>query len=90
MNRWLERLSQNIRWGMGQLELYKTSQEFVDKIDIIQLDEKYNDLGGTDRPNAFADDSIIWHCKQSHFEHPKFQEEFQKYLDIGKQLYYGG
>lgn len=78
--RWKTRLERNMKWGMGQLELWRTYQEFKEMIELVELDSKYNDLGGSDRPNAFADDSIIWHCKKAHFDNPKFQKEFQYYL----------
>jgi len=89
LNRWYERLEKNAKWGMGQLELYKTYKEFKDKIELVKMDVKYNDLGGSDRPNAFADSSIMWHCKKQHFNNEKFQKEFKKYLKIGKEIYNG-
>lgn len=87
MDRWYERLSDNTKWGMGQLELYKTYNEFRNKVDLVHMDEKFNDLGGSDRPNAFDNSSIIWHCKYAHFNHSKFQKEYQKYLKLGKEAY---
>jgi hypothetical protein len=89
VNRWYGRLEDNAKWGMGQLELYRTYKEFKNKIELIRMDQKYNDLGGADRPNAFSNESIMWHCKQAHFNHPKFQKEFQKYLKLGKEIYNG-
>ena len=38
----------------------------------IQLETKYND-------SKFKDDSIIWHCKSSHFNDKKYQKEYKHY-----------
>lgn len=86
---WYDKLSRNAVWGMGQLEMYKAYQDNVDGIELVKMLERFNDLGGLDRPNAFADESIVWHCKYAHFNHPKFQKEFQYYLKIAKEVYYG-
>lgn len=86
INEWQRRVEVNAKWGMGQLELWRSYKIHEDNIELIKMSEKFNDLGGVDRPNAFADDSVIWHCKKSHFNHPKFQKEFQYYLKAASQL----
>jgi len=82
---WYERIKINAKWGMGQLEFWRTYKKYRDKIKLIKMDGKFNDLGGLDRPNAFANDSVMWHCKKCHFDDPKFQKEFQYYLKKEKK-----
>ncbi len=86
---WYCRLRKNAVWGMGQLEMYKAYQKHKGGIELVEMEERFNDLGGSDRPNAFDDESIIWHCKYAHFNNPKFQKEYQHYLKLGKELYNG-
>lgn len=49
------------------------------KLKRVNLPESYND-------SKFEDDSFIWHCKHSHFAEAKFQKEFRKYLQLGKEV----
>lgn len=77
---WKERITKNAKWGMGQLELWRAYQDNKSSIELYKMSNTYNDLGGEDRPDAFADTSVIWHSKKGHFFHPKFQGEFQHYL----------
>lgn len=86
---WYDSLINNAIWGMGQLELWKTYSKNRKYVELVKMSERFNDLGGNDRPNAFDKDSVMWHCKKAHFNNPKFQKEFQHYLSIGKELYYG-
>jgi len=86
---WYERIKVNAKWGMGQLEMWKAYQDHKDKIELIKMDEKFNDLGGSDRPNAFSKYSAMWHCKKCHFNNDKFQGEFREYLKKGKEILYG-
>lgn len=79
---WHKGLLNNAIWGMGQLEMYKAYLKHQHRVQLVHLDDKYNDLGGLNRPNAFSDDSVMWHCKKAHFNHPKFQKEFQYYLNL--------
>jgi hypothetical protein len=79
---WRERIRTNAKWGMGQLEFWNAFKDYQDEIELIKMSDKFNDLGGSDRPNAFDDDSVMWHCKKAHFNHPKFQKEFKYYLNI--------
>ena len=84
---WHERIKINAIWGMGQLELWRAYKDHKNEIELIKMDEKFNDLGGTDRPNAFSDKSVIWHCKKKHFKNKKFQKEYKKYLKLAKEAY---
>lgn len=86
MLEWYERIQKNAKWGMGQLELWRAYKNHEDDVILCEMDEKYNDLGGSDRPHAFSDESVMWHCKKAHFNHPKFQNEFKYYLDKGRKL----
>lgn len=85
---WYKGLIKNPVWGMGQLELWKSYSRNQKNVKLVKMHEKFNDLGGLDRPNAFDKDSVMWHCKKPYFNNPKFQKEFQKYLAVGKELYY--
>lgn len=81
---WHERTKINAEWGKGQLEFWRTYGKYKNKIELIKMDEKFNDLGGSDRPNAFSDQSVMWHCKKGNFDNKKFQKEFKKYLGLAK------
>jgi lipopolysaccharide biosynthesis glycosyltransferase len=81
---WQRRIEVNAKWGMGQLEFWRAYKEHKDKIELVKMDEKFNDLGGDDRPDSFSDQSVMWHCKKSHFKNKKFQKEYKKYLELSK------
>ncbi|MHC4726116.1 MAG: glycosyltransferase family protein [Planctomycetota bacterium] len=59
-------------WMTSQALMYTIFTE-KDKMQHVQLSEKYNDC-------KFRKDSVIWHCKSSHFKDRKFQKEFRRYL----------
>ena len=82
---WYNAIVANPVWGIGQVELWKAYLKHKEEIELIHMPVKFNDLGG--RPNMFADDSAIWHCKYKHFNNEKFQKEFKKYLDIANGLF---
>jgi hypothetical protein len=82
IKRWRERLSRNMVWGMGQLELYNSYVEHRSNIELVKMPKSFNDLGDSTNSNSFADDSLMWHSKLKHFNNPKFQNEFQKYLNL--------
>ena len=84
---WYERIKINAVWGQGQLELWNAYKD--SDVKLIKMLDKFNDLGGADRPNAFDSSSVMWHCKLGHFSNTKFQKEYQYYLKLGKELYYG-
>ena len=64
---WKKRIEINAKWGMGQLEFWRAYKEHKNEIELIKMLEKFNDLGGNDRPNAFDTGSVMWHCKKNHF-----------------------
>jgi len=70
------------RWEFksGQAAIYTVYLKFKDKIRLVQMPEKYND-------STFKEDSIIWHCKFSHFAETPFQNEFKNYLTEANRLY---
>ncbi len=75
---WLGGCINNPIWGQGQMEFWKSYKKYSNEIELIKMDEKFNDLGGR---GPFSDDSVMWHCKQNHFKNEKFQKEFQYYLE---------
>lgn len=87
INDWYSALEKNAIWGMGQLELWKAYYKNRKMVELVKMEEKFNDLGGNDRPNAFSKESVMWHSKKAHFENKKFQKEFQYYLEIGRDKY---
>jgi len=66
-----EELNNCTDWYAPQLLMYTKFKEVG--LTHTQLSEKYND-------SKFKSDSIIWHCKSSHFEEEKYQTEYQRYL----------
>lgn len=58
-------------WKLPQLLMYKLAK----KLKRVELPKKYND-------SKFSDNSVIWHCKQSHFNELKYQKEYKKYYEI--------
>jgi hypothetical protein len=73
---WLRLINEKLTlcsdWYSPQTLIYACFKEVGLK--HIQLDPKYND-------SKFKDDSIIWHCKSSHFDNPKYQKEYRSYLE---------
>lgn len=86
---WYEDCIANPKWGYGQIALWDAYSKRKDEVKLIGLSKSYNDMGGSDKLDAFSENSIIWHCKKKHFNNPKFQKEFQKYLKIGEESFYG-
>lgn len=76
---WYKRIKVGKRWGAGQLELWNAFQKYKKKIKMTNIGRKYNSAG-----DHFEDDYIIWHCKMAHFEKPKYQGEYQRYLKKAK------
>jgi len=58
-------------WLYTQHMTYEFARKFY--LSHIPLDEKYND-------SRFKKDSVIWHCKTSHFKDARYQKEYQYYL----------
>jgi hypothetical protein len=63
-------------WLVSQELLYHCMNK---DIDYVKLPIIYND-------SKFRDGSVIWHCKSSHFNDPKFQKEYKKYLCLSQNL----
>ena len=63
------------RWYAPQTYAY--SYVALSGLSIVPMDMRYND-------STFMDDSVIWHCKSSHFADPKYQKEYQHYLGMIK------
>lgn len=61
-------------WMVSQELLYHCLN---DEIKYVKLPRIYND-------QKFKEESVIWHCKGSHFEEPAFQKEYKKYLCLSK------
>ena len=87
---WHDKLSKNMVWGNGQLELHRTYEKYSKKIDLVKMPEKFNTLGDSTNPNCFVDNAVMWHCKKLHFENEKFHKEFKRYYKIGKRMFDGG
>jgi hypothetical protein len=68
-------LDKKVDWFEPQRLMYLCYKQ-IPKLKHVDLSEAYNDC-------KFLDDSIIWHCKQSHFSDKKYQKEYKKYI---KQL----
>jgi len=76
---WSSFISNHFGWYVDQEHLYKISEQ--KKINRINLNKTYNDVGCSKNP-CFLNESHIWHSKQAHFQNPKFQKEYQNYLNI--------
>ena len=59
---WKKILLKNVKWGNGQLALFKAYKTYSHKVKLIKMDKKFNDLGSI-KGNCFLDDSIMWHSK---------------------------
>lgn len=76
----MDELGDKWEFKVGQAAIYTVYLKFKDKIKLVQMPEAYND-------SKFRNDSIIWHCKLSHFSETPFQNEFKKYLIEANKLY---
>lgn len=61
-------------WMVSQELLYHCLNS---DIKYVKLPRIYND-------QKFKEESVIWHCKSSHFDDPRFQKEYKKYLCLSK------
>jgi hypothetical protein len=59
-------------WLLPQLLMYRLFLKY--KLNFVKLSHRYND-------SFFRKDSLIWHCKQSHFKEKRYQKEYKRYLD---------
>jgi len=83
---WLKGCIGNHKWGQGQMELWKSYKKYSDGIEFVKMDDKFNDLGGR---GPFDTNSVMWHCKQNHFNDLDFRAEFDVYLRSAEEIYYG-
>ena len=77
---WKDRCIKSNKWFADQKLLYNVYEKYVNKIEFIHMDRSLNDVGDSTK-ECFLDDSVIWHCKRSHFNNLKFQKEFKYYLN---------
>ncbi len=77
---WYNMSNKRIKWSIDQIDLWRAYYNNRDKINLVKLSKKFNDLGSNDK-KCFFEDSIIWHCKMSHFNDSRYQLEFIKYLN---------
>lgn len=68
-----DKLVNKTKWCSDQTEAYRVWKNYKRLINIEKLGIEYND-------SEFDNDSVIWHCKSSHFNEEKYQREFKKYL----------
>ena len=74
---WYKGCLANPVWGQGQMIFWNMYKKYSDEIELIKMPNKFNDIGGN---GSFSSESVMWHCKQKHFNNPIFQKEFQIYL----------
>lgn len=60
-------------WCDDQTVMYRVYKKHKKHISIVRLNKRYND-------SKFKNESVIWHCKSSHFNEEKYQREYKKYL----------
>lgn len=64
-------LKADAEWYAPQLYCYQYAVK--NGIAFSDIGEQYNDC-------KFKEGSVLWHCKSSHFDDPKYQKEHQVYL----------
>ncbi len=72
----------NPSWFADQYYLYKAYTKYKNEINLINLKHqvKWHDIGGL--PNSFNNESIIWHCKNNHFNESPYKEEYNYYKEL--------
>lgn len=76
-------------WYVNQFNLYKIYRKYKDKLKLIPMSRGIHDIGDSTRNDIFNGNSVIWHCKKNHFNDPRYQKEYQKYLKLGRDLFQG-
>jgi len=80
--RFIEDWNQHIvsinEWYADQLWLYRIWKKHPG-VKMIKMPLSLNNVGDSTKEHPFLKDSVVWHCKGAHFNHPVFQEEYQKY-----------
>lgn len=77
---WEEITVKENKWFADQKNLYLMYEKHSDKVKLIKMDKKFNDVGCSKNP-CFLKDSYIWHCKKKHFNRSPFREEYLYYLE---------
>lgn len=74
-----EKAMENKEWFADQLYLYMGYLKYGSNINLVNLinHRAWHDIGG--KPGAFNKDSVIWHCKNNHFDNPIYQDEYKHY-----------
>jgi len=83
MIKWsFEKAMENKEWYADQLYLYKGYLKYSKNINLINLinHREWHDIGG--KSGAFNKNSVIWHCKKSHFDNPIYQNEYKYYRNM--------
>lgn len=77
-----EKAMENKEWFADQLYLYKGYLKYSRNINLINLinHREWHDIGR--ESGAFSKDSVIWHCKNNHFDNPIYQDEYKYYRGI--------
>lgn len=71
---WHRRIARGKKWGDGQLEFWRGFKKFRGKIKMVELPLSLNSTG------HFNEEYVVWHCKKGHFDHKRYQEEYNDYL----------
>lgn len=77
---WLNDIGENWQFFDGQRQMYFTWLKHKEKVKLINLDKKYNDL-------HYGKDSHIWHARHTHLDEWPFKIEFDYYLKQAEELY---
>lgn len=80
ISKWNEVIIRKNIWYEDQLQLYLIYKEFSNDIELIKMSQSFNDMGDSTNMDVFRDNSLIWHCKKSHFYNKKFRKEYLMYL----------
>ena len=86
---WSLRVQEVNMWYADQEYLYRVCEEYKPHVLLIPMDLKFNDIGDSTREDVFSDNSVIWHCKSSHFNHSRFSKEFKYYFNKAKEFLNG-
>lgn len=80
ISEWSDIIQSDMYWYADQKQLYLVYNKYSDNIKLIKMSRIFNDIGDSTRTDVFDNNSVIWHCKKSHFYHERFRKEYLKYL----------
>lgn len=80
ISEWAQVISENSKWYEDQLQLYLIYKKYSKYIELLKMPQSFNDIGDSNSIDVFRNDSLIWHCKKSHFYNKKFRKEYLMYL----------